>query len=98
MGGPYQEGTLIQITGTFTNKDGAAADPSTILVKVKDPIGAETTYTYGVDVNVTKASTGVYNATLTPAIAGLWWYRWEGTGALIAQDEASFTVKLPNVT
>ena len=70
---------------------GTAGDPTTVTLKVKDPTGTVTTYTYA-GAQVVKDSTGNYHYDLTPAIAGKWYYEWVGTGAVPAQSESYFVV------
>lgn len=81
----YHKGQQIRITGTFT-VNGTATDPTTVTLKVQDPTGAETTYTYALS-QITKSTTGIYYKDLTLNISGYWHYRWEVTGAVVASDE-----------
>jgi len=89
----YDIGSLIQLTGTFKNAAGTLTDPTTVTCTVRDPAGVVTTPA------ATKASVGVYTADvdLTGALAGVWNYRFQGTGACQAAEEASFYVEASNV-
>lgn len=89
----YDIGDLVQVTATFKNAAGAPTDPTTVACEVRDPAGNTTTPP------TSKASTGVYtaNVDLTAAKAGVWWYRFVGTGACQAAEEASFYVEASNV-
>ncbi|CCB64464.1 hypothetical protein [Hyphomicrobium sp. MC1] len=78
----YFVGGAITLTAQFTGSDGNLADPTTVVLKLKAPHGKLLTYTYGTDANVSKASTGNYEAIVTPDCAGRWFTRWEGTDAL----------------
>jgi hypothetical protein len=91
--GSYDIGALIQLTGTFKNAAGTLTDPASVTCTVRDPAGNTTTPA------ATKASTGVWNATvdLTSAVAGLWWYRFAGTGTVQAAEENTFYVEASNV-
>lgn len=91
--GSYDQGSLIQLTGTFRNAAGALTDPSSVTCTVRDPAGNTTTPT------ASKGSTGVWNATvdLTGAVAGLWWYRFAGVGTVQAAEENTFYVEATNV-
>lgn len=66
---------------------GTAADPTAVTLVVKDPTGTKTTYS-----STTKDSTGNYHQDLTPAIAGTWYYAWQGTGTVVVQAEGFFVV------
>jgi len=93
MANVYTIGQQVQLTATFTNTAGAAADPTTITLKYRVPAtGVVTTKTYGVDALI-RSSTGVYYFNLTLNVAGEWWYRWEGAGAIIATDEERILVE-----
>lgn len=88
----YDVGALVTLTGTFRNAAGVLTDATAVVCTVRDPTGTRTTPT------VTHASTGVYTATvdLTNAVAGLWWYRFAGTGTAQAAEENSFYVEASN--
>lgn len=66
---------------------GTATDPTAVSAKVKDPTGTITTYG-----SPAKDSTGNYHQDITPAIAGIWYYEWVGTGVVVAQGESYFVV------
>ena len=69
-------------TGTFTvAATGALANPTAVLFEVKDPLGNITQPV------VTQDSTGVYHANFVLTMAGTWWTRWEGDGAVQAAAE-----------
>jgi hypothetical protein len=93
MANSYDQGALVQLTGTFKNAGGALTDPTAVTCTVRDPAGTITTPA------VTHASTGVYtaNVDLTSAAPGLWWYRFAGTGTLQAAEELTFYVEASNV-
>lgn len=87
----------IRLTGTFTNAAGERKDPTTITVKVQDAGGTQKTYV-GEGEGVVRDSEGVYHKDIEitkPAGGGggNWFYRFEGTGALIAAGETSFAVQ-----
>lgn len=78
--GRYYPGSPIRLTVSFTDTAGAYVDPTTVLIKTQDPMGNNTTYTYGTDANVGRSSTGRYFADITPDQGGRWFIRWETTG------------------
>lgn len=78
----YAEGSLVKLTGTFTDEVGAAVDPSVVKVAIEKSDGTTTTYTYGTDPEVTKPSTGIYQIQVdTTGKPGYWHYRWYSTGS-----------------
>ena len=87
----YVNGQPVRLTVTFTVAD-VNTDPATVTIKLKDPTGAITSYTYAGG-QVVKDSTGVYHYDATPSTDGLWWWRAEGTGAATAATEDQFFVK-----
>ncbi len=83
----------IRIAANFQNDSGTDTDPTTIKVKFMGPTGIETTYTYGTDAALLKASTGDYYVDFTPDMSGLWHFRWVTTGTNTAlAHEGSFRV------
>lgn len=86
----YDIGSKVQLTGQFKNLAGVLTDPSAVVCTVRDPAGNLTTPT------ATQSGTaGIWNATvdLTGAVAGTWYYRFAGTGAVQAAEEYSFYVE-----
>jgi hypothetical protein len=69
------------------------ADPTTVTLTYRINQGAPTTLTYGVG-GIVKDGVGLYHAILdTTLLPGLWVYRWQGTGAVIAPRANSFNVR-----
>ena len=91
----YDIGDLVTLTGTFTDAptNGTVHDPTTVSVTIREPDGTATTYVYGTDAEVTKASTGVYNCDWSIDQSGQHFYRWFATGTGQASEESSFLVK-----
>lgn len=88
MAGPYDKGDTIRVTCTFKNSAGVDTDPTAVVARVQDPAGVETTPT------VTKSATGIYYIDVTPSLSGTYYYRFEGTGALVAASpDGHFNVK-----
>ncbi len=83
----------------FKNSAGADADPDgTITLKIKDPAGTITTYTYGGSPALQKETTGRYyvdyDLVLGTSLSGTYTYRLAGTGTnVMAAEEGSFTVR-----
>lgn len=82
----------VRLTATFT-VGGAVTDPTTIELKVKDPAGTITTYTFAL-AQVIRSSAGVYYYDVTPDQSGTWYYHWKGTGTAQAAAEHEFQVKV----
>lgn len=80
----YAPGNQIRIECTF--KVGSTlTDPTTITLRVRDPAGVVTAYTYAA-ATVTRVSVGLYRKDLSISTKGKWTYRWEGTGACEAAN------------
>jgi len=86
----YQSGSLIRLIVAFKNAAGTATDPDTIVARYKRDGGTATSVTF--PTSIVKASTGNYYLDITVSQGGEWIYRWEGTGALQAAAEGTFTV------
>ena len=89
----YDYGDQVRVTCTFTNLAGSAADPTGITFKWRTPAGTTSSYVYGTDAELVKSATGIYYVDLTLNVEGTWYYRFEGTGALVAADEGHLLVK-----
>jgi hypothetical protein len=86
----YNVGTAVTIYCTFS-VSGVNTDPTTITLEITDPQANTDTYTYAL-AQITKTATGMYNKEITPDEAGLWRYRWIGTGTCIATNQYKFKV------
>ena len=82
----YFIGDGFRLVGTFT-VGGVATDPTTVVFQLRDPDEIIITYTYGVDAEVVKDSTGVYHLDVVVSKPLTWWYRIVGTGTCIAALE-----------
>ena len=82
----YVPGDGFQLQATFT-KNNVNTDPTTVTFKFKDPAGVITTYVFGVDPEIVKSAVGTYYMDVTVSDEGQFWYRIEGTGAVIAALE-----------
>lgn len=84
----------VRIAANFQDEDRTDIDPTTVTVKFRSPSGTVTSYVYGTDAALVKASTGDYYIDFTPDESGRWRYRWitTGTNKAIA-FERSFLVE-----
>lgn len=87
----YIQGSLIRVSAVFL-VNSAPTDPTTIVLKFKNPTGTITTWTFGTDNQVVKESLGTYRADINANVGGTWLFRWEGTGAAQAADQGTFDV------
>ncbi len=87
----YIKDNLIRLTVEFT-LSGVDTDPTTVKCFYRNPSGVITTLTYGVDGSLIKDTTGKYHVDLFASVAGGWFYRFEGSGSLIAANEGQFYV------
>lgn len=83
----YTIGDLVRLTGTFTDLSGNLSDPTTSVLTVKDPDGVVTSYP-----SLTHPSTGIYYFDLPVSDSGVYYYRYSGTGAVVAAGETQFQV------
>ena len=85
----YDIGNVVNLTADFTTSEGIPIDPSTVALKVLPPGGTIQTYT---GAQLTKVSTGVYTYGVLGNVAGIWLYRWEGSGNITAASDSSFKI------
>jgi hypothetical protein len=83
-------GDVRRVSGSFTNPAGVATDPTTISVRWRHHRGTETTWVYGTDTQVVRDSAGVFHADIPITVSGLYYYKFEGTGAVQAAEEGTF--------
>lgn len=90
MSNVFAVGQRVRVSVAFADSAGTATDPTAVVLKYMNPRAEITTKTYAL-AEVTKDSTGNYHYDIDLDIAGKWWYRFNGTGALVAANEAAFT-------
>lgn len=90
-GAIYQVGDLLRLKATFTDVDGAVADPSTVTVTVLAPSGTETEKTYAAG-DLVRVSTGIYYYDFTVTESGRHYFTWDAGGAYVASDQGAFQV------
>lgn len=96
----YQNGTAILVRETFGVETVPGdfttfvpTDPTTVTFYLRDPDNVVTTYVFGVAPELTNPAVGVY--ILEPGaltLGGVWYYRAEGSGAVIATIEGELTI------
>lgn len=89
----FDIGDVIKLSASFTDDEDVAIDSGQVRLKLKSPAGTTTTYTYGTDADLIKASTGNYYLEFAITAAGIWFYRWEGNTTNLAAEEGSFFVR-----
>lgn len=92
--GSYQSGTAVTITETFTVLD-VPTNPSTVTFTVvsPDPGTPDEVFVFGIDVEVTNPSAGVFVLELpAQTYPGVYHYGVVGTGVVSAVGEGEFTV------
>lgn len=88
-GGPilmddYEIDTQIETTVTFLNVGlNVPADPTAVTLFILDPLGNETSVAYNPG-PITRSGIGVYGYVFVPSSPGVWTYKWQGVGAVIA--------------
>lgn len=87
----YVQGGLLRLTATFKNVKRYAADPDTVTLRVENPAGTVTSYTYAAE-DLVKDGVGIYYYDLDLDTPGQWFYRFEGTGDCQAAAQGGFTV------
>lgn len=89
----YDIGDVVRISNVFTvTSSGAVIDPGTVTLVVMAPDTTEATYTYAGS-SVTKDSTGTYHVDISPAMAGIYRYRWTSTGTGAGSEESRFEIR-----
>lgn len=85
-------GTGVTTTQEFRDESGDLADPTTVTMTVREPDGTTTTYVYLTDPEVERDAEGVFSFSIVPDAAGLWGFRWLGTGTVPLASEEFVTI------
>jgi hypothetical protein len=88
----YSKDSLVRVNVTFA-LSGTNTDPSVVKAYYKSPTGVVTTLVYGVDNALVKDAVGQYHVDILAQIVGNWFYRFEGTGTLVAANEGEFVIQ-----
>lgn len=73
-------GTRVVLRGVFTPAGSAVAtDPTAVAAKIRKPDGTKFSKVSGVDSEIMKISTGVYELRWVPDAAGVWYFGFTGT-------------------
>lgn len=83
----YDPGDMISLNAQFYDENGDLADPTTVVLKVRNPLGVQNSFA-PVHLSVGDFQYN-YNTDLTFP-TGRYEYRFEGTGAIISAEEKSF--------
>jgi uncharacterized protein YfaS (alpha-2-macroglobulin family) len=75
----------------FFDRGTTAVDPATVEVRVKDPSGNTTTYTYA-DEEITQVESGYYTVEFVADEKGIWRWAAESTGSNAAAETGRFLV------
>ncbi len=97
----YDVGDEIELKSTFKNNSKVLTDPTTttLLLKVPDTAGTETSHAFGVDPDVLNPSTGLFTYKYTVTnLPGTYSYRWNGTGDVQQSGEQQFLVRATSFT
>lgn len=89
----YDIGDKVRIQGAFSDLSGAAVDPTTVECSVREPDGTITTYAWPADPEVVRLAVGEFAFDLPVDAAGVWAYRFAGTGPGHAAGERQFAVR-----
>lgn len=82
-------GSSRQTRAYFYNSAGNLANPTTTTLKIRKPDGTESSVAQG---SLTQESTGVWSYTVTLDQSGTWYFRWVGTGNVVAAYESRVEV------
>ena len=88
MANTYDIGDQVRLSVAFTNSAGVATDPTTVTITIRKPDQTTSTPT------ALTSATGTWYTDVTLDQTGNWYYRFAGTGALVAAEEGEFYVRV----
>lgn len=83
-------GDSIRLNGPFTDIAGADADPTAIVLTIKEPDGGVVTKNWPTPADITKDGTGKFHFDFAITKAGRHIVNWTGTGAVATAAEQEF--------
>lgn len=92
----YQLGAKVRLEAKFTNASSVATDPDTVTLRVQKPDGTVTTYgpgSVGSLAGFLNPAVGTWQRDIDGDLAGSWQYRFNGTGAVVVEQERSFRIR-----
>ena len=87
----YDIGDVVTLRATFRDAAGALANPGAVTLSVRKPDGT----LVAPAPTATNPSVGMWEYALSPDQSGWWTYRFTGTGANAAAEEARLFVRTP---
>ena len=89
----YDVGDKIRISFNFIGENGAAIDPTTVTLILKNKSSIVATWVFGVDPEIINTAVGSYYADYIIPTRGYWSYNITGTGVVSAADTEFFISK-----
>lgn len=86
----YTIGNTVRLSVEFLDAAGALVDPTDVTCRLRGPESLA-----AISLPVTKESVGKYHADALAEAAGVWFYRFAGSGTVDAAVEGSFIVNRP---
>ena len=87
----YDIGDVKKLSLATTGADGKPADPTTVVLSVRQPDGTTATFSLAGS-TVIKDSTGLFHVNLPLTEAGVWQYRWNAGGAVVLVEPGALVV------
>ena len=84
--------STVRCRATFRNSGGDLADPTTVTLRVQDPLKEDREYTVALS-EVTRESLGIFYRDTYLNRSGRWFFHYEGTGTVPAAVEGSLKVE-----
>jgi uncharacterized protein YfaS (alpha-2-macroglobulin family) len=91
----YDKGDMVSLNAQFYKKDGTPGDPTSVILKIKDPTGVQLSPT-AVRTDVGSFFYDLATDLMDPT--GRWEYRFEGTGAVQTVEEGAFFLRETDFT
>ena len=88
----YKFGSVVRVEATFKDPDDVLTNPTAVTLRVRDTIGAITTYA---KIRLTNPSVGVWFKDLTLNQVGFWQFWFVGAGGVTIEDGGDMTTTAP---
>lgn len=89
----YDIGDVTRLSVSFNDLSNVFVDPSSVMIKVRDPDAVIIQLSYPTNDAIIKDSVGNYHMDYLISKDGLHNYKWVGSGTVYASEKASFFVR-----
>jgi hypothetical protein len=97
MSSQIEATSRVRIEARLRHADGSVLDPTTLDFTLRQPSGELVNYQYGIHSQVVKLAVGHYYVDWDANQVGVYRFRWQATGAVVASQSGAFSVRAAQI-